>query len=245
MTFERPSALPLPCPRASKARIHAAARRARPLRSRAARLALLLASLLVGAEAAVAQPAVASRTEHAQAERVEPRELLNSERIERRFGSYGIEVLEGDGAIRVSNLYSIEQGRRVGRTFAVVFYPESVNPALEDEHAEIQAGGSIGAVFAAGGWTVTKVHRYFGQIESSAKVAELMGRRPGEPLALHVYVFKVSLGAESFDYATIAEAHHPEYLTVDDLPRIYGPLETPTPSPEMRETLSAIAARMR
>ena len=31
---------------------------------------------------------------------------LNSERIAGRFGSYGIEVLEGQGAVRVANLYS-------------------------------------------------------------------------------------------------------------------------------------------
>ena len=33
-------------------------------------------------------------------------ELLNSERIERSFGSYGIEVLSQNSAVRRSNLYS-------------------------------------------------------------------------------------------------------------------------------------------
>ena len=55
------------------------------------------------------------------------RELLNSERIAATFGSYGVEVLEQNGAVRVSNLFSGEGEERVTRTFAVV-RPTSTRP---------------------------------------------------------------------------------------------------------------------
>ncbi len=75
------------------------------------------------------------------------RPLLNSERIERVFGSYGLEVLESDGQIRLSSLYSLEGRRRVCRTFAMVLFPAEIDPRIAAEQAEIAAGGSIGAVF--------------------------------------------------------------------------------------------------
>ena len=50
----------------------------------------------------------------------ELRPLLNSERIERKFGSYGIDVLRNDDAVRMSNLYSLRDGEKICRTFAVV-----------------------------------------------------------------------------------------------------------------------------
>ena len=49
------------------------------------------------------------------------RALLNSERIEQRFGSYGITVLEQSDLTRVSNLYTLEEERETCRTFAIVF----------------------------------------------------------------------------------------------------------------------------
>ena len=35
------------------------------------------------------------------------RPLLNSERIKQKFGSYGINILDANAELRVSNLYSI------------------------------------------------------------------------------------------------------------------------------------------
>ena len=58
---------------------------------------------------------------------------LNSERIEARYGSYGIEVLESDTRIRESNLFSEHAGGRVTRTFAIVQYPEIVHSEFSDE----------------------------------------------------------------------------------------------------------------
>ena len=44
----------------------------------------------------------------------------------------------------------------------------------------------------------------------------------GTPLAVHVYVLDVVKGEMRFQYAAIAEIHHPDYLRRDDLSAIYG-----------------------
>lgn len=165
-----------------------------------------------------AQPAVSAPRQTAES----PRELLNSERIERQFGSYGIEVLHSDAGLRVSNLYSESDGARIGRTFAVVFYPTEIDPRFAAEHAQILDGGSIGAVFARGGWTVTKRHLWFGTLESTPKLEGLMGVDAGTALAAHVYVLSVSRAGATFEYAAICEVHHPEYLRLADLRSVYG-----------------------
>ena len=150
------------------------------------------------------------------------RELLNSERIAERFGSYGIEVIENDGRVRVSNLFSARDGERTCRTFAVVRYPDRVDPAFAAEHAEIVNGGSIGAVFAAHGWNVGKTHLRFFEMEASLRVAGLMHVSTGTRLAAHAYVLDVSKGGRAMDYALLVEIHHPDYLVLGDLRAIYG-----------------------
>src|SRR5690606_38259117 len=150
------------------------------------RLAAALLALLAAFAAAAQRPA--ERIEESEPIRVDSprRELLNSERIERRFGSYGIDVLESGGRYRVSNLYSVHDGAKVGRTYAVVAYPARIDPSIRAEHEEILAGGSIGAVFARNGWTVEKTHLYFGELPATTKVAALMRADEGAPLAVHV-----------------------------------------------------------
>jgi hypothetical protein len=151
------------------------------------------------------------------------RELLNSERIAQRFGSYGIEVLESNETIRVSNLFSTANGERTCRTFAVVRYPDTVDPAFAAEHLAILNGGSIGAVFAAAGWEVRKSHLHFGETAAAARVAALMSVARGTPLAEHVYVLDIAKNGRVFEYAALVEIHHPDYLQSADLVRIYGP----------------------
>ena len=150
-----------------------------------------------------------------------PEPLLNSERIEQTFGSYGIEILESDGSVRVSNLYSLEGDQRICRTFAVVRYPTEIDPLFAAEHELILGGQSIGAVFVQNGWIVNKSHRYFGEVSTTRRAAELMGGVEVPRLAMHIYVLEVVKGGAAFEYATIAEIHHPDYLTLDDLQSIY------------------------
>jgi hypothetical protein len=150
------------------------------------------------------------------------RQLLNSERIEQRFGSYGVEVLAGDPRIRVSNLYSEGGGQRTCRTFAAVVYPAAIDPAIAAEHAEIVRGGSIGAVFAAHGWQVVKINLRYVEIDAPERVARLMRIAAGTRLAAHAYELDVAKAGRSIEYALLVEIHHPDYLSLGDLRSIYG-----------------------
>lgn len=153
------------------------------------------------------------------------RELLNSERIAAAFGSYGVEVLEQDERTRVSNLFSGAGQGKTCRTFAVVRYPPHLDGALRVEHAEIVAGGSIGAVFAAHGWQVRKTHLSYAERPASARLAQLMRVAAGTTLAEHIYALDVVKDGRAIEYAVLAEIHHPDYLAVADLARIYGPVD--------------------
>ncbi|MEM9516714.1 MAG: hypothetical protein AAGA42_17835 [Actinomycetota bacterium] len=165
--------------------------------------------------------------------------LLNSERIEQTFGSYGIEVLQQTASERVSDLYSGMGAERTTRTFAVVTYPSTIADAVAVEHETIVDGGSIGATFRDAGWTIDKIDEYIGSLPAAdvpPTAFDLMNIEPDE-LALHVYRFDVSRDGETIEYATIAELHHPEYLTTEQLVEIFG--ESPTDAPALT-LLSAI-----
>jgi hypothetical protein len=147
---------------------------------------------------------------------------LNSERIAATFGNYGIEVLEQTRDSRVSNLHSVTGQEKTCRTFAVVHY-QGIDAALSGEHAAIVAGGSIGAVFVAGGWEVRKTHLRYGEMRATPRLASLMRIAEGTPLATHIYALDVKKADREVEYATLVEVHHPDYLTSEDLPAIYGP----------------------
>lgn len=157
-----------------------------------------------------------------------PAQILNSERIEQTFGSYGIDVLYSDDTLRLSGLYSRHDGRRVIRTFAIVGYPAAVEDEIADLHREILSGGSIGAVFQAAGWMVIKSRHAFFQASLPA-VARMMRLPDDSPLAAHAYRLDVDSGLNRLDYAWIIEIHHPEYLSAEDLIAIYGPASPSLP----------------
>ena len=150
------------------------------------------------------------------------RELLNSERIQQKFGSYGVEVLANGDRTRITNLYSVDAGAKTCRTFAVVRFPAAIDPAVAIEHATITGGGSIGAVFAANGWRVLKTHLAFREIEATPRLANLMHVAIGTRLAEHAYVLDVAKNGKTVAYAALLEIHHPDYLRRSDLERIYG-----------------------
>jgi hypothetical protein len=172
------------------------------------------------------------------------RELLNSERIQANFGTYGIDVLEQDQNVRVSNLYSFPRaGDRTCRTFAIVQYAPSIDPAIRREHAAIVAGGSIGAVFAAAGWELRKRHLSYAERPATAKLAALMRIAVDTPLAEHVYALDVVKGGRTIEYATIAEIHHPAYLRIVDLVKIYGPVAVDESRAAAVSAMRALAAQ--
>ncbi len=152
-------------------------------------------------------------------------DLGNSERIRLKFGSYGIEVLESGQGIRVSKLYSIDKGIRTNRTFAVVAYPDIIEPEFSKEHDAILNGESIGIVFRNNGWAVDKRHQYFGKVEvlsDYSDVESVFGDIGRAQPVIHVYSLFVKKNNSEFRYASIAEVHHPAYLELEDLSAIYG-----------------------
>jgi hypothetical protein len=168
--------------------------------------------------------ATTTQSEHFPAEK-QSRSSRNSDGIRLKFGSYGIEVLESGTRIRVSNLYSIHDGVKINRTFAVVVYPTIIQPSFSKEHEAIIKGQSIGIVFKKNGWVMDKRHQYFGEIaatpdfSSFSRVFHDIGT--AQP-AIHIYSFFVNKNGSKFHYASIAEVHHPEYLRLQDLSAIYG-----------------------
>ena len=151
--------------------------------------------------------------------------LLNSERIERTFGSYGVDVIRSSDRGRVSSLYSGTGDEKITRTLAVVTFSGRTRRAFANEHARVLAGESIGAVFKSAGWEIDKLNVFLGEMEIPAKydlLSDLMRIDLPKFLAMHVYEFVIRKEGRSFDYATIVELHHPDYLTAPDLMAIYG-----------------------
>jgi hypothetical protein len=203
------------------------------LQSALAALAFGLGALHAADSAAQAAAAPSSLA----AQPATARQLLNSERIQQRFGSYGVEVLDSDARLRVSNLYSEGGGQRTCRTFAVVVYPAAPAAAIAAEQAEIVRGGSIGAVFAAHGWQVVKTNLRYVEIDAPARVARLMRIEAGTRLAAHAYELDVAKAGSSVEYALLVEIHHPDYLRLDDLRKIYGPADATGREPALDELL--------
>ncbi|MEM9553637.1 MAG: hypothetical protein AAGC60_05210 [Acidobacteriota bacterium] len=177
-----------------------------------------------------------------------PRPLLNSERIEATFGSYGVEILHATERLRLSSLYSLEGGRhvdrRVSRTLAVVQFPDSVDPRVAAAHGEIVDGASIGSTLRAHGWSVSKQHLLLDEIEAAAglqRVYALMEVPPG-PLAVDVYRLTAMRDDVAVAYATLAEVHHPDYLDLEALRALFDPDRTLKPESTIAEVTSTVIA---
>ena len=93
------------------------------------------------------------------------------------------------------------------------------------EHEKILSGASIGSTFRDAGWDIRKQQLFIGELEVPAtygKLAEMMEIALPQTLATHQYLFIISRDETSFNYATITEIHHPEFLTVIGLKELYG-----------------------
>jgi len=150
---------------------------------------------------------------------------LNSERIEKRFGSYGVEVLASEAGLRRSSLFSFDGDTSTCRTYAVVQFVEQLDERYNDAHSKVLAGDSIGATFKEDGWDVGKRTLYIGTLrlpDFRTPVGELMKLTGAHDIALHVYQLVLARAETELEYATILEAHHPEYLSTPDLQEIFA-----------------------
>lgn len=154
--------------------------------------------------------------------------VLNSERIKNRFGSYGIEVLRHDDAVRLSSLYSGGRSHNTTRTIALVEFNPSRPVQIAGEHQRILDGASIGATFREHGWAVSKHQSRVGTLQTTrchAEITDRMKLSAAVALAVHRYDFEVARAGERIRYATITEIHHPDYLRISELSRIFAPVD--------------------
>lgn len=151
--------------------------------------------------------------------------FLNSERIAEAFGNYGIAIIDATETKRIANLYSTEDGRQTTRTYAIVEFALPVDPSLREEHDLVVSGQSLGEVFKSRGWRIAKQNVRIGtrRLKSADReIAALMRVKLPCEVALHEYDLFVSRDGAPLRYARITELHHPDYLTREDLERIYG-----------------------
>lgn len=149
---------------------------------------------------------------------------LNSERIEQRFGSYGIKALASEPGLRRSSLYSTHGDAQICRTYALVRFADRLDDRYREEHTKVLAGHSIGAIFRSHGWNLHKQTMHIGAIALPAdptSIGRLMQVGRPQGLALHVYQLLLVRNEQVFEYATIAETHHPQYLSEQDLKELY------------------------
>lgn len=150
--------------------------------------------------------------------------LLNSERIEQRFGSYGVDVLASEAGLRRSSLFSIEDKQRICRTYSIVRFTDHPDDSYGHEHTKVLAGNSLGQVFRSHGWSIHKQTLHIGALpigSSASEVGKLMRLDGRQTLALHVYQLLLVKNTRIFEYAMIIEAHHPDHLSPSDLLDIY------------------------
>jgi len=160
-------------------------------------------------------------------------EILNSERIEQRFGSYEIEVIEQSSAVRRSNLYSTDGNVITCRTYAVVEFVDSDMTDIAETHSGVLAGESIGAMFKTAGWVIEKETFYVGEMQVANPlhpIGRLMRLDAPASLGVHAYRLLLSKKSRSIHYATIVETHHPDYLVEADLLELYPPVSEPRPT---------------
>mgnify|MGYP001203480652 FL=1 len=151
--------------------------------------------------------------------------LLNSERIEQKFGSYGIDIVQSDNQSRVSFLYSLDpdnKNKKNYHTLAIVKFKETRKVSII--HEKILNGDSIGKSFKKEGWEIDKTNHQMMVISNPDKLLfkSWLPQISDEKLALHFYELNVKTENYHYLYAEILEIHHPKYLGFNDLTEVYN-----------------------
>ena len=150
---------------------------------------------------------------------------LNSDLIERRYGSYGVEIRDADAERRVASLYSGPADQPTTRTYAITEFLDPDLAAYRRQHEKIVRGGSIGSTFRAAGYDIRKQSLFIGELEAPPEYTTLAGLMKvdfPEMLAVHQYLFVVSKDDNTWSYARITEVHHPDFLSAPELQAMYG-----------------------
>ena len=163
--------------------------------------------------------------------------LLNSEMIEKKFGSYGLDVIENNNENRISFLFSngghyialnkinaVKKStgyKKKYHTLALVSFIDSAK--ISEVHKKIIEGGSVGATFKDYGWSITKDSLLVLELSRDIHpvIQKWLKSKAYENLAVHVYTLTVKNKTQTIRYAEIIEIHHPDYLSLTKLKDIY------------------------
>ena len=149
--------------------------------------------------------------------------LLNSARIELKFGSYGVQILAQDqvAGIRLSGLYSEHGDERIARTIAFTQYNANIHDKLKMAHQEILAGGSIGSSLKKYGFDIKKDLLFKGLVEDMLDRLQNLMHTPGHAFATVIYNLEAKEGYNYYPYCTIVEVYSPDFLTVLEVDQVY------------------------
>ncbi|MFA6915833.1 MAG: hypothetical protein WC222_05505 [Parachlamydiales bacterium] len=149
--------------------------------------------------------------------------LLNSARIELKFGSYGVQILAQDQVtgVRLSSLYSEHEGEKIARTIAFTQYEANINDKLGMAHKEILAGGSIGSTLKKYEFDVKKDLFFKGLVEDMPDRLQSLMHTQERAFATVIYNLVAKEGNNYYPYCTIVEVYSPEFLTLVDVDQIY------------------------
>ncbi len=147
--------------------------------------------------------------------------ILNSERIKIKFGSFGVKVLEQTNDYRFSNLYSNAE-QQIMRTLALTNYAPHENAELKDAHAAIMSGKPIGETLTSHGFTLEKKIIFKGEVTDMPEQVLRMMRTEQNKFATVIYDMWVIKDGQRTLYSTITELDSPHFLSLSDLDQIYG-----------------------
>jgi len=149
--------------------------------------------------------------------------LLNSTRIELKFGSYGVQILAQDqvSGIRLSSLYSEHGTEKIARTIAFTQYEANLDDRLKMAHQKILEGGSIGSTLKKYGFDIKKDILFKGLVEGIPDQLQCLMHTQKHTFATVIYNLSAKEGNNDYPYCTIAEIYSPEFLTLVEVDQIY------------------------
>ncbi|MBU02256.1 MAG: hypothetical protein CME55_03085 [Halieaceae bacterium] len=144
---------------------------------------------------------------------------VNSEQIRARFGSYAVRVLHQDEHYRLANLCSHHDGVDICRTLAVTHFMMPAPAPLSEVDTLIRQGQSIGSTLKDAGLALSRNMLAEGHTSCGDGFSRVAGDHALTGSELVVRLYELFAGPEESSlelYATIAEAHHPQHVPVDD-----------------------------
>lgn len=147
--------------------------------------------------------------------------ILNSDRIKLKFGSFGVQVLHQNDHIRLSNLFSTAHDeKKIARTIALTKYEANMSESLKGAHEEIRKGGSIGLTLGRHGFTLKKNIFYVGNVSNLPPEINSLMNTADNNFAAIVYDLRAEKDGVDLPYCTIAEVYSPEFLTLAEVQQI-------------------------